>query len=186
MKNNKYLSINSDNRNIREQLSNHLYNLITNTKKVYSDIAYVCIGTDRSTGDSLAPLVGYNLINKYSNVYGTIHNPVHAKNLEETMNKIDIENTLVIAIDACLGKMEHVGNIFINEGSLKPGAGIGKDLMEVGDISIAGIVNFGGFMDFMVLQNTRLSMVVNLSEIIIDVIDDVMMRLGINELKKLA
>jgi len=52
------------------------------------------------------------------------------------------------------------------EGSIKPGSGVNKDLAPVGDIYITGIVNFGGFMDYLILQNTRLSIVMKMADII--------------------
>ncbi|UZM99598.1 DUF1256 domain-containing protein [Lysinibacillus sp. MHQ-1] len=37
-----------------------------------------------------------------------------------------------------------------------PGKAVKKELPPIGDISIKGIVNIGGFMEMLVLQNTRL------------------------------
>lgn len=135
-----------------------------------TSIVFVCIGTDRSTGDSLGPLVGYKIRNiRHKNVYvfGDLDNPVHAKNLESVMNEITLTypNAYTIAIDACLGRMDHVGCISIGEGSIKPGSGVNKDLLPVGDMYVTGIVNFGGFMDFLVLQNTRLSIVMKMADL---------------------
>ena len=132
-------------------------------------IIILCIGTDRCTGDSFGPLVGYKLSSAlYENVviYGTLDNPVHAKNLKENIEHIYETHTrpLVIAIDACLGNTEHIGYVTISEGPIKPGVGVNKELPEVGDISITGIVNFSGFMEFVVLQNTRLSLVMRMAD----------------------
>ena len=137
----------------------------------YNSIVFVCIGTDRSTGDSLGPLVGYKigkLKMKNIHVHGDLDNPVHAKNIDETMKMIyeKYNKPFVVAIDACLGRMEHVGYINIGEGPIKPGSGVNKNLNPVGDMHITGIVNFGGFMDFLVLQNTRLSLVMKMADII--------------------
>lgn len=137
----------------------------------YGSIVFICIGTDRSTGDSLGPLIGYKIQNlKYKNVFvhGTLDQPVHAKNLDEVVKKVyeQYDRPFVVAIDACLGKMEHVGYITVGEGSIKPGSGVKKDLTPVGDMYITGIVNFGGFMDFLVLQNTRLSLVMRMADLI--------------------
>lgn len=139
--------------------------------KDYDSIIFVCIGSDRSTGDSLGPLIGYKLINiRYDNVfvYGTLDNPVHAKNLTETIDIISYnhKNPLIIAVDACLGTMEHVGYVCITDSPLKPGSGVNKNLPEIGEISITGIVNFGGIMDFLILQNTRLSSVMKIADLI--------------------
>lgn len=72
-------------------------------------VAVVCIGTDRSTGDSLGPLVGMKLAEKQPtrfHVYGTLADPVHAVNLNEKLDIIhhNHRNPFIIAIDACLGR----------------------------------------------------------------------------------
>ena len=124
----------------------------------------LCIGTDRSTGDSLGPLVGMYLEGMgYKNVYGTIDNPVHAMNLQETVYKLP-KNKKVIAIDACLGRVMNVGTTQVIKGSITPGAGVNKKLLKCGDYSISSIVNTAGFLEYMVLQNTRLSLVMKLAK----------------------
>lgn len=138
-----------------------------------SRIIILCIGTDRSTGDCLGPLVGYRLSRYHTlsaMVVGTLDQPVHAGNLCETLERIkrEVPDNFIIAVDACLGSYGHIGYITIGKGPLKPGSGLKKDLPETGDIHITGIVNHGGFMDFMVLQNTRLSLVMKMSETIAD------------------
>ncbi|HOP93068.1 spore protease YyaC [Acetivibrio thermocellus] len=156
-----------------QKFADALYMLISNSFKNndYKSIVFVCIGTDRSTGDSLGPLVGYKINDiNYKNVYvhGNLDEPVHAKNIDTVMEQIfkRYDRPLVIAIDACLGRMDHVGFITVGEGSIKPGSGVNKDLAPVGDIYITGIVNFGGFMDYLILQNTRLSIVMKMADII--------------------
>ncbi|MCA1026635.1 MULTISPECIES: spore protease YyaC [Cytobacillus] len=138
----------------------------------------ICIGTDRSTGDSLGPLVG-TLLKERSipnlHVFGTLEDPIHAVNLSEKLSYIEEQfpNAFIIGIDACLGRVKSVGIIQIADGPVKPGAGVNKDLPEVGDIHIAGIVNVSGFMEFMVLQNTRLSLVMNMAKTIANGIHEV-------------
>lgn len=134
-------------------------------------IVVVCIGTDRSTGDSLGPLVGSKLTEKKIKnfyVYGTLKDPVHAVNLEEKIEEImkTYHHPFIIAVDACLGRLKNVGSVQIGTGPVKPGAGVNKVLPEVGDIHITGIVNVGGFMEFFVLQNTRLHLVMNMADVI--------------------
>ncbi|AZS18038.1 spore protease YyaC [Paenibacillus lutimineralis] len=135
------------------------------------DIVIVCIGTDRSTGDCLGPLVGTSLSkwnSKHFHVYGTLEEPVHAMNLRDTLQQINekFNQPFIIGIDACLGQTSSVGSIQVVQGPLRPGAGVNKELPPVGDIHLTGIVNVGGFMEYFVLQNTRLSLVMRLSEII--------------------
>ncbi|WP_438348364.1 spore protease YyaC [Paenibacillus sp. FA6] len=134
-------------------------------------IIVVCVGTDRSTGDSLGPLVGTSLSRYESHlfhIYGTLDEPVHAVNLQEKISTIyeTYHQPFVIGIDACLGQSSSIGCIQIIDGPLAPGAGVHKQLPPVGDIHLTGIVNVGGFMEYFVLQNTRLSLVMRLSDII--------------------
>lgn len=151
-------------------LSSKLSDLMKNN--TFENIVFLCIGTDRSTGDCLGPLIGEKLLknNKMKSVYvfGTLNEPVHAKNLDSIISIIHktINNPYIIAVDASLGKVESIGNINIYEGPLYPGAGVNKDLRPVGNISITGIVNISGFMEYLVLQSTRLSIVMKLAEII--------------------
>lgn len=136
----------------------------------YRPLVIICIGTDRSTGDSLGPLVGTQLKrgNRNIPIFGTLDEPVHAMNLNETIEKVFSihRNPYIIAIDACLGQLSSVGSIQLADGPVKPGAGVNKDLPPVGDMHLTGIVNVGGFMEYFVLQNTRLSLVVSMAEII--------------------
>ncbi|WP_221567501.1 spore protease YyaC [Alkalihalobacillus sp. TS-13] len=134
-------------------------------------IVIVCIGTDRSTGDSLGPLVGTKLKAKHSahyEVYGTLEEPVHAVNLEERLEEIKGKhlNPFIIGIDACLGKLSSVGMVSLGEGPVKPGAAVKKQLPPVGDIHLTGIVNVSGFMEYFVLQNTRLNLVMKMADLI--------------------
>jgi len=131
----------------------------------------LCIGTDRSTGDCLGPLVGSKLSALEQDafyVYGTLEQPVHASNLQQKLEEIHRhhESPLIIAIDACLGSQENVGCINIGDGSLQPGAGVNKNLPSVGEIHITGVVNIGGFMEYLVLQNTRLNLVMRMADLI--------------------
>lgn len=139
------------------------------------DLVIVCVGTDRSTGDALGPLVGTNLAKINTDklhIYGTLSEPVHALNLADTMKLINQQhqNPYIIAIDACLGQLTSVGYIHVGDGPVKPGAGVNKDLPPVGHMHITGIVNVGGFMEYFVLQNTRLSLVIDLAEVIANAI----------------
>lgn len=152
------------------RLTHSLYSTLLPKANFY-DIVFVCIGTDRSTGDSLGPIIGSKLKKLYPkniSVYGTLDVPVHALNLKETSEHIKRTHTFpyIIAIDACLGELKNVGMITLASGSLKPGAGVNKKLPEVGHLHITGIVNVGGFMEYFVLQNTRLSLVMKMADTI--------------------
>lgn len=151
---------------------NTFYPLLSNLLPRHQhELVIICIGTDRATGDSLGPLIGYKLVDLHFDkvhVFGNLDIPVHAKNLETVTNDIQqrYPNALIIAIDACLGTMQNVGSIAIGEGSIKPGAGVQKDLAPIGHLHITGIVNFSSVMNMVVLQNTRLSVVMRMADTI--------------------
>lgn len=169
--NKKIYYFNSDDSFSTFEFSKVLSKLITTKTFENKTIVFLCIGSDRATGDCLGPMIGYKLSKlqkKKFIIYGTLEKPIHAKNLADTIAEIKIKykNSFVIAIDASLGKSSHVGCITIGEGSLRPGAGVDKDLPAVGDIFITGIVNLSGLLDNMLLQTTRLNVVMNLADYI--------------------
>lgn len=152
---------------IRDFLYKSLNNIISDSRP----IIFLCVGTDRSTGDSLGPLVGYKL--KYLSrnnlhFYGTLENPVHSKNLSEILDKIhcNFDDPFIIGIDACLGNVQNIGKIYIENIPLTPGTAVNKDLPTVGNMSITGIVNISGNFEYLVLQNTRLNTVMLLADTI--------------------
>lgn len=158
------------NENAVDQLAQHLAQRFQ-LKPYDHDIVILCIGTDRSTGDALGPLVGTKLKSQVSqllHVYGTLEDPVHAINLSDKIQHIQglHPHATIIAIDACLGQFSNVGNINVADGPIKPGAGVKKELPSVGHFHITGIVNVGGFMEYFVLQNTRLYIVMRMADII--------------------
>lgn len=158
-----------DGPNAAVQLSSSILRLLP--ASIHTPIIIMCIGTDRSTGDSLGPLVGTMLEQKGAlpfYVYGTLKNPIHAVNLEDRLKDIQQQHkhSFIIAVDACLGRVKNVGMVTVEKGSLKPGAAVNKNLPSVGDAHITGIVNVSGFMEFFVLQNTRLHLVMSMAETI--------------------
>lgn len=141
-----------------------------------NEFVILCIGTDRSTGDSLGPFTGTLLQSKKLrniSVYGTLHDPVHALNLEEhiTIIKEKYKDPFIIAIDACLGKISSVGDIIAGPGSILPGAAVNKQLPAIGDMFITGVINVSGFLEYTVLQSTRLSLVLDMAETITEIVE---------------
>lgn len=153
------------------------------------EVVVVCVGTDRSTGDAFGPIVGSKLHSVTgATVYGTLDEPVHAVNLAATLDYIEKthrNHPFVVAVDACLGKFDHVGQIIVEQGPLRPGAGVKKTLPEFGDVTITGVVNVSGFMEYFVLQNTRLGIVMKMTEIVAEALRNGLfrrnMRLGVSQ-----
>lgn len=152
---------------LRDFLYDELYSVLKSNRS----IIFLCIGTDRSTGDSLGPLVGEKLKFLSKNnifIYGSLENPIHAKNITTVLKELNenFKNPYIIAIDACLGSIDNVGKILIQKKPLFPGMAVNKNLPPIGDISILGIVNISGNLEYMVLQNTRLFTVMTLANTI--------------------
>ncbi len=151
------------------QISELLKKCILRHSGIWREIVFLCIGTDRTTGDCLGPYVGQQLLGhsiQGISVYGTLANPVHALNLEDACIHIRKHHpeALVIAIDASLGQKKHLGYVTIGNGALYPGAAVRKELPPVGDIHITGIVNTAGVLEHLTLQTTRLSTVISLAD----------------------
>jgi putative sporulation protein YyaC len=132
--------------------------------------AVLCIGTDRATGDALGPLVGEELSNWTKmpfQLFGTLQDPLHAVNLPKlTQIHPHLMQARCLAIDASLGRSQEVGSIAVGIGPIRPGAGVNKDMPPVGRYYATGTVNIGGFMDYYVLQNTRLALVMRMAHAI--------------------
>lgn len=131
----------------------------------------LCIGTDRIIGDCLGPLAG-SMLKKAAGdslaVYGTLEHTVHALNLQKINREIKKKHhgQIMIAIDASLGSYEYIGSVFVRPGCLKPGAGVRKNLPDVGDIAITGIANGESASPYLDLQTARLSTISRMAETI--------------------
>lgn len=150
--------------------SQAIHETYTKSIETYKIPILLCIGSDRSTGDCLGPLVGH-LLKPYAKhfiLYGTLESPVHAGNLSEIIMEIHKNHTnpYIIALDASLGIQKHIGLVTLCNGNLRPGIGVGKILPKVGDTFITGIVNTSTNHPLQTLQSTRLAMVMELASFI--------------------
>lgn len=163
-----------------------LFGLLNPYQNEARNLVFVCVGTDRIIGDSLGPIVGsmlnqhISLQNQSSHspaaeqtstapmlyVYGTLQHTVHARNLTEITGKIQKKhaNDIIIAIDASLGSKDEIGSVFIRTGTLRPGAGVHKNLPQLGDITITGITGEQSRHPYLTLQTVRLSAVTQMAE----------------------
>lgn len=152
------------------ELHQEIRNILEEAQTSIDNIVILCIGTDRATGDCLGPLVGEHLksILPKISVYGSLEYPIHALNLEQTIEDIYTKHTnpFIIAIDASLGIPEHIGYATLSRSPLIPGKGVNKKLPAIGNLSITGIVNVAGFPNSILLQSTRLHTVMILANCI--------------------
>lgn len=163
--------VDTKNKRSSKEISYYLKKCILHHPTKWSELVFLCIGSDRVTGDCLGPYIGHSLSALNTPgifVYGTLSHPVHALNLKEVSSFIKKAHpsALVIAIDASLGQKKHLGYVTIGNGPLYPGAAVQKELSPVGDIYITGIVNIAGMLEQLTLQTTRLSTVISLADTI--------------------
>ncbi len=137
----------------------------------------VCIGSDLALGDSLGPLIGTKISSVLKGkcyVYGTLNSTVTAKECNTVCNNVKSlhPKSKIIAIDAAVGNVEDVGVIKVQNIGIKPGFGVGKDLKEIGDVSIIAIM--GDKKDGLknITSGIRLSQVNSISDKIASAIID--------------
>lgn len=137
--------------------------------QINSNYSIICIGTDKCIIDSLGPLTG-TLLSKENlavDIYGTLDKPVHAMNINEYIKIIQKKNyDKIIAVDACLSNKKNQGIIEVRNGPITPGKGIGKMLPEIGDVSIIGVVDSSEREFHELVQDTRLSLIYEMAEVI--------------------
>lgn len=157
----------------KEALGAELLENIYHMKQQNQPLVFLCIGTDRVTGDCLGPLVGHRLIQndfrkKEWDVFGTLKKPVHAGNLDDVTCRLSQmrPKPFVVAVDACLGDKDHIGLVTLSKNGIFPGQGVNKHLPLIGDLSITGIVNSAGRAGLHRIQSTRLSLVMDLADYI--------------------
>ncbi|WP_144936960.1 spore protease YyaC [Paenibacillus sp. 32O-W] len=128
------------------------------------DLYFLCIGTDRSSGDAFGPLVGSWLREAgYRNVTGTLDWPCDADTMEEHLQEIPA-GKIVLALDACLGReASSVGLFQVAAEPIEPGKSMGHTLPKVGHFSIAAIVNRNEGQPYRVLQTTSLYLVMTMA-----------------------
>lgn len=100
-------------------------------------------------------------------VYGTLENTVHALNLQKINQEIKKKHhgQIIIAIDASLGSYD--GSVPSScAPRLKAGAGVRKNLPDVGDVAITGIANGESSSPYLDLQTARLSTISRMAETI--------------------
>ncbi|WP_379131369.1 spore protease YyaC [Paenibacillus sp. sgz500958] len=129
-------------------------------------VTFLCIGTDRSTGDALGPLTGSKLLEYgFPHVTGTLPEPCDANNLLVRLAEIPAGH-IIIAIDACLGPPAAMGYFLASGEPLQPAQSMGVDLPAVGNYSLAAVVDVHGPKPYRTLQTTPLHRVMTMADTI--------------------
>lgn len=128
------------------------------------ELLFLCIGTDRSSGDAFGPLLGSRLkAAGFPNVVGTLEKLCDATNLEKLVSSLP-EGLTIVACDACLGKPGSVGKLLATRTALTPAGSMKGSFAPVGDYSIAAVVNSHGPKPYQALQTASLGLVLQLVE----------------------
>ena len=138
------------------------------------NIILVAIGTDKVVFDCLSALT-HTRLKEYGGVkniklYGDMDNPIHALNLDKIVPKIIEENEdgFIIGFDSALGGGDSkFGEILFRNKPVSPGAGVGKNLLKVGDYSIVGITGYDYEQFEKLSKQTKLGDVWNMSSKIV-------------------
>lgn len=107
---------------------------------------FVCIGTSKLIADSLGPRVGEKLEEYFKGnprvqVFGTMKNPVHFKNANIVLKKL--ENTKkknVILVDSALALEAPIGNTYIGRGGIEIGRAYGKSFYFPGNVNFKTVI----------------------------------------------
>lgn len=113
------------------------------------DVVVLCIGSEKIMGDSLGPLVGDILKNRYNVkafVYGDLLTSVNGKTVNEYMAFLNHvhPHSVFVCIDACLGHEKNMAKIAVNAGGIRPAQAVSKQSVPFGDIGILGVVGRRG------------------------------------------
>lgn len=124
-----------DDFNASERVADELSRLL------FTPPVFLCIGSDRVTGDSLGPIIG-QLLQPLAPVYGDLSEPVTALNLVTVERQIRLNHPdrQIVAVDSAVGAPSDIGSIRVFGGGLKAGEAMGKNLPEVGDVSVTATV----------------------------------------------
>ena len=136
---------------------------------------YMCIGTEKVFSDSLGPRVGTLLNTQMSKpvfVYGLCNQNITAENLCHSYDFIKTmhPNSQIVVIDAGVGEPSQLGKVQLCDGGILPGAATNKNLPEIGDVGIVGIVAERGMGDFYTLNSEKDRLVGEVAQFIADVI----------------
>ena len=153
---------------------NELENNLSDLKEGYSNIIFLCIGTNKIIGDSIGPIVGSRLKkieNELIQVYGTTESMVNFITAKEIIKSIYLkfEKPYIITIDSTLSNSKKKGDIVIEKGWIKIGKALEKSICFYSNINIKCIVGNRyeqAVKNWEELNNAKLADIVNMVSIV--------------------
>ena len=115
------------------------------TKENYSNLIFLCIGTNKVIGDSVGPIVGNELKsmeNNFVQIYGTMDNTLNFINAREIIKELyyNFDNPFLVTIDAALSEIKKRGDIVVSDGYIKIGKALQKSICFYSNINIKCVV----------------------------------------------
>lgn len=118
----------------------------------FSEIIFLCIGTNKIIGDMIGPMVGERLkrqikqLKKYLQkdmiIYGNMKDTLNLKNANQVIPflKYQYINPFIITIDTALGNENTIEKIFISSGEIEIGKALKNGIKYKSHINIKGVV----------------------------------------------
>lgn len=141
----------------------------------FSNIVFLCIGTDRIKGDSIGPIIGSKIKkmeNEYIKIYGTLEKNLDFSNAKHVIDEVYniYNNPFIITIDAALCKENKVGKIYLNSGHIKIGKALDKSISFYSNINIKCIVGIYNetqtINNIDILKNANIDNIIKMSDIV--------------------
>ena len=160
----------------------------TDIYKYYTNIIFLCVGTNKIMGDAIGPVVGDNLKyieNDFIKVYGTTKNTLNFSNAQYIIENIyeRYQKPFLITIDAALGNKKNVEKIFIGNGIIKLGNALEKRICFYSDITIKCVVGSicnNKVKNIQELENVNFGCIFNMASIVSNGIINVLKNSKIN------
>ncbi len=158
----------------------------------FSEIIFLCIGTNKVIGDMIGPMVGERLEKETKNlqkylpkkmiVYGNMNNTINLKNVEQVLSFLSYQyqDPFLITIDTALGKEENIKQVFISNGEIEIGKALNNGIKYQSHINIKGVV--GKYhcqiqKNINTLKNINIKTIEEMSEMICNGIKDTVKKL---------
>ncbi len=111
----------------------------------YSNLIFLCVGTNGVVGDSIGPMIGSKIKqfeNDYLKVYGTLDDTLNFSNAKNIIEKVYefYSKPYLVTIDAALSNRTRFGDIIVGSGFIKIGKALEKSICFYSDVTIKCVV----------------------------------------------
>lgn len=156
---------------IKENITSLGFDLCSEMLKSEVLPVFMCVGTSKVISDSIGPLVGHLLVEKYNIntfVYGNLKNNITSENVSFYHDFVTRthKHAKVFVIDSALGELCNLGLVKFNKGGVYVGGQFSENSQLIGDYNMLGIVNTTGINSLLFLKSTKLQSCLELAHYI--------------------